>query len=71
MESGVNGPALKGGRQPRLQRKLRDPPRVEGLGPLQPGEELWVEVTVPPAGPPRAIQLAVSGNGNFTPIKFK
>lgn len=46
-------------------------PELAKLQPLQPGEELWVEVTVPPAGPPRAIQLAVSGNGNFTPIKFK
>ena len=37
---------------------------------LKPGEELWVEVTVPPAGPPRAIQLAISGNGNFAPIRM-
>ena len=37
---------------------------------LKPGEELWVEVTVPPEGPPRAIQLAISGNGNFAPIKM-
>jgi hypothetical protein len=31
--------------------------------PLQKGQELWAEVTVPPLGPPRPIQLAVSGNG--------
>lgn len=37
---------------------------------LKPGEELWVEVTVPPAGPPRAIQLAISGNGSFAPIRM-
>ncbi len=37
---------------------------------LKPGEELWVEVTVPPAGPPRAIQLAISGNGSFSPIRM-
>lgn len=38
---------------------------------LKAGEEMWVEVTVPPKGPPRAIQLAVSGNGKFEPIRFE
>jgi hypothetical protein len=38
--------------------------------PLQPGQELWVEVTVPPMGPPRPIQLATSNNGVFTPLKL-
>lgn len=38
--------------------------------PLQPGQELWVEVTVPRMGPPRPIQLAVSQNGVFTPLKL-
>lgn len=38
--------------------------------PLQPGQELWVEVTVPPMGPPRPIQLATSQNGAFTPLKL-
>lgn len=38
---------------------------------LKTGEELWVEVTVPPKGPPRAIQVAVSGNGKFEPIRFE
>lgn len=37
---------------------------------LKDGEEMWVEVTVPPKGPPRAIQIAVSGNGKFQPIRF-
>lgn len=36
--------------------------------PPKPGEELWVEVTVPPMGPPRPIQLALSKNGAFTPL---
>jgi hypothetical protein len=36
--------------------------------PLKPHEELWVEVTVPPMGPPRPIQLAVSKDGAFTPL---
>jgi hypothetical protein len=39
--------------------------------PLKPGQELWVEVTVPPSGPPRAIQLALSDNGKWKPLKFE
>jgi hypothetical protein len=39
--------------------------------PLKPGQELWVEVTVPPAGPPRAIQLALGDNGKWQPLKFE
>jgi hypothetical protein len=31
--------------------------------PAKPGQELWVEVTVPPHGPPRPIQLALKTNG--------
>jgi hypothetical protein len=38
--------------------------------PLKPGQELWLEVTVPPSGPPRAIQLALSDNGNWRVLKF-
>lgn len=38
--------------------------------PLKAGSELWVEVTVPPAGPPRPIQLAISDNGQWKPLKF-
>jgi len=33
-----------------------------------PGEELWVEVTVPPKGPPRPIQLGVKKDGVLTPL---
>ena len=36
--------------------------------PLKPGEELWVEVTVPPMGPPRPIQLALAKDGAFMPL---
>jgi GDYXXLXY protein len=36
--------------------------------PLKSNEELWVEVTVPPSGPPRPIQLAMSNGSTFTPI---
>jgi hypothetical protein len=38
--------------------------------PLKKGEELWAEVTVPPAGPPRPIQLAISGQGQWNLLKF-
>jgi hypothetical protein len=35
----------------------------------QPGEELWVEVTLPKEGPPRPIRLAVkTDDGRFTPL---
>ena len=37
--------------------------------PPKQGEELWVEVTLPPMGPPRPIQLAVAANGRFTPLR--
>jgi hypothetical protein len=36
--------------------------------PPKKGEELWVEVTVPPMGPPRPIQLALAKDGAFTPL---
>jgi hypothetical protein len=39
--------------------------------PPKKGEELWVEVTVPPMGPPRPIQLAVSKDGVFTPLVLR
>jgi hypothetical protein len=39
--------------------------RAKSPFPLKSGEELWVEVTVPPVGPPRPIQLAVSGMDGF------
>ena len=39
--------------------------------PLKNGQELWVEVTVPPSGPPRPIQLALSSETGFQPLKFE
>ena len=35
---------------------------------LQPGQELWIEVTVPPKGPPRPIQLALKDNSAWKPL---
>jgi hypothetical protein len=39
--------------------------------PLQPGQELWLEVTVPPLGPPRPIQLALKQDGAWKPLAFQ
>ena len=35
-----------------------------------PGERLWVEVTVPPKGPPRPIRLGVKKNEVLTPLNI-
>lgn len=37
----------------------------------QPGGELWIEVTVPPKGPPRPIQLAVKQAGAWKPLAYQ
>ncbi len=37
---------------------------------LKPGQELWIEVTVPSQGPPRPIQLALKQNGLWRPLAF-
>ena len=47
------------------------PEHAKSPFPLKPGQELWVEVTVPPSGPPRAIQLALSDNGKWQVLKFE
>lgn len=39
--------------------------------PIQPGQEWWIEVTVPPQGPPRPLQLAVKQNGAWKPLAFQ
>jgi hypothetical protein len=44
---------------------------AQGPFPLKKGAELWVEVTVPPMGPPRPIQLAISEDGTFTPLSMR
>lgn len=36
-----------------------------------PGEELWVEVSVPRQGPPRPIQLGVKKDGVLTPLDLR
>ena len=36
-----------------------------------PGEELWVEATLPPKGPPRPIRLGVKKDGVLTPLDLR
>jgi hypothetical protein len=38
--------------------------------PLKSGQELWAEVTVPPLGPPRPIQLAIGSNGEWKALNL-
>jgi hypothetical protein len=38
--------------------------------PLKKDQELWTEVTVPPLGPPRPIQLAISDNEQWKPLNL-
>lgn len=38
--------------------------------PLKRGQALWAEVTVPPLGPPRPIQLALNDNGQWRVLQF-
>ena len=37
---------------------------------LKPGQEMWVEVTVPAKGPPRPIRIAIKKDGALTPLKL-
>lgn len=47
---------------------------VRGLAsplPIKPGQELWIEVTVPSQGPPRPLQLALKQDGAWKPLAFQ
>jgi hypothetical protein len=38
----------------------------------KPGQELWIEVTVPPKGPPRPLQLALKeADGSWKPLAIQ
>ena len=39
--------------------------------PLKPAEELWMELTVPPKGPPRPLQLALKRSGAWVPLSYR
>ena len=45
------------------------PERVQDPSRRPVGETLWVEVTVPPRGAPRPIQLGVKKDGHLTPLE--
>ncbi|MFZ0745001.1 MAG: hypothetical protein WAM85_11380 [Terracidiphilus sp.] len=47
------------------------PEHATSLPPLKTGDELWIEVTVPPKGPPRPIQLALKQKGAWKPLAFQ
>jgi uncharacterized membrane-anchored protein len=38
---------------------------------LKAGQQLWIEVTVPPKGPPRPIQLALKDGNAWKPLAFQ
>jgi hypothetical protein len=38
---------------------------------LKQGQELWIEVTIPPKGPPRPLQLALKDNEVWKPLAFQ
>ena len=38
---------------------------------LQPGEEIWAEVTIPRKGPPRPIQLALKKGKEWVPLTYR
>jgi hypothetical protein len=37
---------------------------------LKPGQDLWLEVTLPASGPPRPLQIALSSGEGFHPLKL-
>jgi hypothetical protein len=56
---------------PRLQDQQVDyfiPKHADDPSQRPQGEELWVEVTVPPKGPPRPIRLGIKKSGVLTPL---
>jgi hypothetical protein len=42
---------------------------AQSVWPSRTGQELWVEVMVPPVGPPRPLQLALKENGVWKPLE--
>jgi hypothetical protein len=38
---------------------------------LKPGEETWVEVTVPAKGPPRPLRMGIKKDGVITPLQIR
>jgi len=59
--------------QMRLQRAVDFfiPESAQSPLPLEPGQDLWVEVTLPKKGAPRPLQVAMKENGNWKPLAFE
>lgn len=47
------------------------PEHVDDPTRLKPGEELWVELSIPPKGGPRPIRLALKKDGVLAPLSFR
>jgi hypothetical protein len=61
MEPGASGPRLEDPVAFYLPEHAADPPWLRG-------GDLWAEVTVPPAGPPRPLRLGVMRAGRIEPL---
>ena len=46
-------------------------PESASVPSLRPGQEMWIEVTVPAQGPPRPIQIGIKQGGVLTPLNFR
>ncbi len=46
------------------------PDNARRLFPLKAGQELWIEATIPPQGPPQPTQMALKENGIWEPLGF-
>jgi hypothetical protein len=46
------------------------PENAPALFPLKSGQQLWIEATIPPQGPPRPTQLALKEDGKWEPLAF-
>jgi hypothetical protein len=44
---------------------------AESPVPVKQGDELWIEVTIPPKGPPRPTQLALKHQGMWQPLTYR
>jgi hypothetical protein len=68
-----NGVIITGGARPVVAEPVACfiPEHAADLTRLRPGEELWVEVSVPRAGLPRPIRLGIKRDGVLTPVELR
>lgn len=72
--NGAQGPGPAAAQLWRLERRVAFfiPPDVPDPSRRPPGEQLWVEVTLPAEGPPRPIRLGVKREGGpITPLALR